>query len=161
RARWPNTPVPDIFTSPNYARAAAQYARPPKDCVPHPSPTNPDYYACNQEIQVDSSYPLPGDLTDYTIQISLGHHWCWQTGTVRSSHRNRLTFHFNEYGGNNAATIFQDNPTENYFFLEGAGELDAPGEWWLDSSGTLSLWTLQGDSPANHLVEYKARQFAF
>src|SRR5262245_15170348 len=160
RARWPNTPVSDVFTCPNYACAAAGNAEPPTGRVPCP-PNNPDYWICNQVIQVDASYQLPADLTGYTIQISLGHHWWWQTGTVQSASGNTLTFQFDEYGGINAATTFAGNPTENYFFLEGAGELDAPGEWWLDGAGTLSLWTPGGDSPAHHVVEYKVRQYAF
>ena len=96
---------------------------------------------------------LPADPVDYTIQICLGHHWWWQTGTVvQPSSGDSLTFQFNEYGGINATTTSPSAPAENYFFLEGEGELDFPGESWLDSSGSLSLWTPEGDSPANHLV---------
>src|SRR5215471_16439507 len=52
RARWPNTPVSDVFTSPSYACAAAQKAVPPTHCVPYPSQNNPDYWICDQTIRV-------------------------------------------------------------------------------------------------------------
>ena len=121
--------------------------------MPHPSPTEANYWTCNQTIVVNAGFQLPADPVDYKIQICLGHHWWWQTGTVvQPSSGDSLTFQFNEYGGINATTTSPSAPAENYFFLEGEGELDFPGESWLDSSGSLSLWTPEGDSPANHLV---------
>src|SRR5262245_36634055 len=60
RARWPNTPVSDVFTRPHYARAAAGKAGQPFDCVPHPPPpSKPSYWTCRQAMQVDSRHRLP------------------------------------------------------------------------------------------------------
>jgi len=51
----------------------------------------------------------------------------------------------------------------NYFYLFGVPQaLDAPGEWFFDpTSNTLSLWTADSSNPANHLIETKARLYAF
>src|SRR6185437_766393 len=50
----------------------------------------------------------------------------------------------------------------NHYYLGGvSGALDSAGEWFRNSSGQLSLWTTSGDSPANHVVEAKARRFGF
>lgn len=52
---------------------------------------------------------------------------------------------------------------DDYYFLSGKLEaLDMPTEWFLDtSSNTLYLWTPKGDSPINHAVEAKVRDYAF
>ena len=91
-----------------------------------------------------------------TISIDSGDAWVFQSGTVTASSPGSLTFSYTA-----------DHPTElplagNKFFLTGvAGALDTAGEWFRASNGTLSLWTPAGDSPANHVVEAKARQFGF
>ena len=49
------------------------------------------------------------------------------------------------------------------FYITGKlAALDAAGEWFRDAAAnTLYLWTPTGDSPANHLVEAKARTYGF
>jgi hypothetical protein len=47
-----------------------------------------------------------------------------------------------------------------YYLAGKRGALDTAGEWSLED-GVLSLWTPEGDSPANHLVEGKTRDYAF
>jgi hypothetical protein len=50
----------------------------------------------------------------------------------------------------------------NNYFLSGTFQaLGAPGEWYRDPSGNLYLWDPNSDSPASHVVEVKARQYAF
>jgi len=50
---------------------------------------------------------------------------------------------------------------DDFYYLSGKLEaLDAPGEWFLDAeTKTLYLWTLDGDSPAEHEVAAKARTY--
>jgi uncharacterized protein (TIGR03437 family) len=102
------------------------------------------------------------------INICLGVCWGWQTGTVTDSPagNSQLSFTYHEWtGATDVITPSSDNP----FFLWGKlSELDSPGEWFREGAaskssagGTLYLWTPQSDSPAQHLVEVKRRQFAF
>jgi hypothetical protein len=51
----------------------------------------------------------------------------------------------------------------NFFFLWGKLQaLDYPGEWFRDNStGVLYLWTPNGDSPANYVVEARRRKVGF
>jgi hypothetical protein len=50
----------------------------------------------------------------------------------------------------------------NYYYLWGKlAALDAPGEWFRDSSGNLYLWTPDGSNPSTHLIEAKRRLWAF
>ncbi len=51
---------------------------------------------------------------------------------------------------------------DDRYYLSGKLEaLDLPGEWYLDRAAkTLYLWTKEGDDPASHRVEFKARDLA-
>jgi uncharacterized protein (TIGR03437 family) len=94
-----------------------------------------------------------------TIMAALGTAWVWQVGSVVSSTKNpgQLSFIFTKLS--DSQTPGADTP---YFLTGRLSELDAAGEWFLDSpSATLYLWTLAGDSPTQHLVEAKHRQLAF
>jgi uncharacterized protein (TIGR03437 family) len=96
------------------------------------------------------------------INIRLGAGWVWQTGTVVGSPtgNTQLSFTFSEWSGVNDAIV---PSAGNPFYLWGVlGELDAPGEWFAQSSSsTLYFWPPASDSPAQHLVEAKRRQVAF
>ncbi|WP_237742716.1 Calx-beta domain-containing protein [Actinopolymorpha alba] len=49
-----------------------------------------------------------------------------------------------------------------YFIMGKLAALDYPGEWYYDkAAGQLYLRTTASDNPANHTVEYKARNLAF
>ena len=49
-----------------------------------------------------------------------------------------------------------------FYISDSFKALDSPGEWWLDkAASTLYLWPPGGDSPSDHLVEAKRRQYAF
>ena len=92
------------------------------------------------------------------------------TGTVTSSAPGSVTFSFVYQGA--------DPGAGDTFYLDGGITLDGGGafnplttsvgasaEWYLDTSTTpnytLYLWTPTGDSPANHVVEAKARAYGF
>ena len=97
------------------------------------------------------------------INICLGACWTWQTGTVTDSPagNKQLSFTFLEQQTTQGDVLI---PTpNNAFYLWGKlGELDSPGEWFLDSSSsTLYFWPPATDNPAQHAVEAKRRQFAF
>jgi hypothetical protein len=181
-ARWPNTPLGLTFTKPCYATAAAANAGAPTNIVPVSPPLPSPWVTCDETIQLDPTFQVPAGASGDIIQIVMGPHWFWQTGTVNSvtTASNSLNFHFTETFTTlrgmevpinaqvNANGLFGGTPTASYLFLEGADELDSAGEWWLTAGagtnpqvGTLSLWTPQGDSPANHVVEHKVRPFAF
>ena len=85
---------------------------------------------------------------------------------MTASSRGSLTFTFQDL------TCTPDNG--EWFYLDGLPptgnaapvDLDSPGEWYLNinpqtHSNTLYLWTPTGDSPANHTVEAKAREYGF
>lgn len=120
---------------------------------------------------------LPSRPADYwsgaTIHISLlnvnydqGAGWTWQTGSVVNASTGELSFRWNRWvlSGTNASNPQPIVPgAKNPYYLTGKlSELDAAGEWFLDSaSSTAYFWTPAGDSPALHLVEAKRRQFVF
>ena len=92
------------------------------------------------------------------IHILSGKGWTAQTGQVTSSADGQLTFTYQEAGS------ASEHPTAgNGYYLFGKFQaLDAPAEWYHDpTTGRLYLWTPHGDSPAAHLIEVKARPYAF
>ena len=90
------------------------------------------------------------------LNIVLGKVWVAETVRVTASGLGWLSFSFQK--GDDYLP-----QAGNPFFLTGKqAELDAPGEWFYDEAQRqLYLWTPVGDNPANHTVEFKARQFAF
>jgi len=91
------------------------------------------------------------------IRIGPGQDWVNQTGVVTASGPGFVTFSY-EAGD----PKYQEPVAGNQFYLFGVpGALDAPGEWFRNSGGQLSLETPADDNPANHLVEAKARLYGF
>jgi uncharacterized protein (TIGR03437 family) len=91
--------------------------------------------------------------------------WHWQTGTVVGSAAGKLSFTW-------TPVLYRDwqwgpqpnvpGPENPYYLTGKLDELDSGGEWFLeDTSSRLYLWTPSGDSPAQHMVEAKRRQYAF
>ena len=91
-----------------------------------------------------------------TLHITLGKVWVAETAKVIASGSGWIQFKFREGGDYRPAA---GNP----FFLTGKlSELDSPGEWFYDAAAHLLHFRPPGDdSPAGHVVEYKARKFAF
>ena len=99
---------------------------------------------------------LSGDWSGAGIHIMSGEGWYGQTGAVAASGNGWLTFSFR---ADNSYLIPRGG---NSYYLYGKFQgLDSPGEWFRDNTGALYLWAPAGDSPAAHVVEVKARKFAF
>jgi hypothetical protein len=112
---------------------------------------------------VNAAFQLPADPVDYTIQICLGHHWWWQTGTVvQPSSGDSLTFQFNEYGGINATTT-----TPPALLPKTTSSSRVKASWTsLANRGSIprapSAFGLPREIPRPITwFEYKARQYAF
>jgi hypothetical protein len=94
------------------------------------------------------------------IRLGAGN-WVQITEPVDSSEPGSITFHPHlervDYPPDYEARA------GNQFWLSGKfTELDTEGEYYRDSaSSTLYLWTPTDDSPANHVVEAKRRDYAF
>jgi hypothetical protein len=100
-----------------------------------------------------------GYWTGTTIHICLGPVWVQTSHRITGSAPGSISFNF-PYDPKDPIFV----PTEgNPFWLSGKLELLTQGsEWFHDSGGgSLYLWTPAGDSPANHTVEAKKRQYAF
>jgi len=122
------------------------------------SPAGPFGGVATATITSSSLTQAAGALDGATIHIAPGEGWVWQTGTVIDSQPGQLTYQYTQLN-----TSYQIPRDGNRFYLTGQLQmLDSPGEWFHDSaSGTLYLWTPQGDSPGAHDVEAKHRLFAF
>jgi hypothetical protein len=91
-----------------------------------------------------------------TIHIAPGQAWVAQSGTVTSSAPGSITYSYSQIDKYSIPT------KGNGFYLTGIFHaLDAPGEWYRDSSGKLYIETPAADSPTSHDVEVKHRDYAF
>lgn len=138
-ARWPNTNLD--LSHPTFATVASASAHSGYDTA---------------TIYDPSMTQSPGFWNGGLIHIQAGQGWVAQTGTIVDSRPGQVTFTYLNNGS------YETPQAGNHYYLTGgAGALDIAGEWSLSASGQLSLWTLAGDSPANHVVEAKHRQYAF
>jgi hypothetical protein len=97
-----------------------------------------------------------------TIQIAAGEGWVLQTGTVIDRVGNRLYYTLPYLSPDEPIDIYGAVAGNAYYLTGSFQALDSAGEWYRDpTTGTLYLWTPTGDSPANHVVEAKARAYAF
>jgi uncharacterized protein (TIGR03437 family) len=157
-ARWPNTtldvshPTVAHFSSGSYVSGTPLAVGTIADTS---LPAKPENYWTGATIHM-SLLNVPWDQ---------GAGYNWQTGTVVSSTAGQLSFSWTQ----NVYPTWPFGPQPNvpgpknpYYLTGKLSELDAAGEWFLDSaSSTLYFWTPGGDSPAQHLVEAKHRKFAF
>lgn len=91
-----------------------------------------------------------------TLTIMPGQGWVSYTGVVNNSGPGWLQISLPALGQN------EQPVAGNSYFLSGTFQaLDAPGEWYRDSSGALYLWDPNSDNPSWHTVEVKHRQYAF
>lgn len=141
-ARWPNSSL-DI-SRPSWSTA---------DSVTIPDPGNAVVTLS------DASLAQTGGYWDGArLNMGVGRVWVSQTYTVTNSSSGQLVF----YAGDASNANYQPSSGNPYFLWNTLNALDAPGEWFLDAgASTLYLWTPDGDSPANHLVEAKRRTYAF
>ena len=90
------------------------------------------------------------------IHITPGAAWVTYTGTVTDSGPGWLAVSLP------AATDYEQPTAGNRYYLTGNFQtLSNPGQWYLDRSGNLHLWTPGSDSPNAHDVEVKQREYAF
>jgi len=99
---------------------------------------------------------VPNYWVGATLHVAVGKIWMSETATVMASGPGWVSFKFHE--GEHYRPI-----AGNPFFLFGKlSELDAPGEWFHNPAAQVLHFRPPGtDSPAKHLVEFKARPYAF
>jgi hypothetical protein len=143
QARWPSTSFD--FSHPTLAHAGAGSTGVVNNNV------------LNNTL-VDPNLTQPdGFWTGATIVIGAGPDWIFETDTVTSYTRGVL--HFN---GTTNSIEFAATPGNPYYLIGKSGALTAAGEYFRDpTTGNLSVWTPNGDSPASHDVEARHRQWAF
>jgi hypothetical protein len=148
-ARWPNNSGPDLYHATTATISSSTTTA---------NPSGPYLTTQTATIQSPSLTAPAGAWVGATIHIAPGQQWIWQTGTVLSNDVGALTYQFTQL-----ETSYQLPSKGNPFYLTGKYQaLDAPGEWYLDSStGLMYLWTPQNDNPGSHDIEVKHRQFAF
>ncbi|MBT7301945.1 MAG: DUF1565 domain-containing protein, partial [Victivallales bacterium] len=142
-ARWPNSPVNDLM--------AMQRARAGE--------------GTGYEILADPKLP-PGDWNGAVVIFWPGSEWVNTTRRV-ADYQPGTSFRFATTAEHKTKDKFhKEDPYKpragNPYLLVGAlAGLDSPGEWYLDeTTGTVYLWTLDGNSPATHQVEAKQRLLA-
>jgi hypothetical protein len=89
--------------------------------------------------------------------IATGAEWVDQTGTITASSPGSITVSYYQ------ETSYQVPRAGNRFYIVGAPvALNSAGEWYRNpGNGQLYLWDPSSDSPANHTIEAKARQYGF
>jgi len=98
----------------------------------------------------------PNHWTGAALQIALGKVWIAETRKVIASGPGWVRFTFYEGGD------YQPRAGNTFFLTGKASELDAPGEWFYDqATQTLRFRPPDDTHPGTHVVEFKARHFAF
>lgn len=163
-AKWPNT-----TTSP---KAYPSGTIPPVDIM-HPaksiltSPSQPRVFdnstGTNWYYITFTDTNLWPKATNYYVgaEIYMQPHnngWSWtQTGEIVAHTNATLTMRTPSSAG---PDIFPNG--SRYYLFNKLEMLDAPGEWYHDKqAGLLYLWTPTGNHPSNHVVEARARDYAF
>ena len=99
------------------------------------------------------------DWTGAIATPNVSHQFSTWAREVRNHARGKNSF---EYDRNLNLTYDVSWEDDKYFLLGKLEALDISTEWYLDTqTQTLYLWTPEGDSPANHTVEVKVRDYAF
>lgn len=145
-ARWPNSSL--NFSDPTFESSETIQT----------TDEATGYYYPSTATLTDANLPGgAGAWVGATIHIAAGQGWVVQTGTVLNSSTGQLTFGFLH------STVYEDPASGDPYYLTGSFQaLNAPGEWYRDpNTGLLYIWMPDSDSPASHVVEAKARQYAF
>jgi hypothetical protein len=142
-ARWPNSTLTDLM---DMKRATAG--------------AGTDY-----DTLADPNLPA-GDWNGAIVIFWPGSEWVNTTRRV-TGYQPGVSFRFDrDCRAKNADPYHAEDPYKpragNPYLLVGSlAGLDRPGEWFLDeATGTVYLWTPGGDSPAQHRVEIKQRDYA-
>jgi parallel beta-helix repeat protein len=159
-ARWPNTSL-DV-SHPSLAVAGAN------------TTGVPGTYSFLTETIYDTHLTQPaGYWIGATIHVESGAFWVYEAATITNYTRaviNGVSYGVITYQSSfNYPTYYTDQPG-NVYYITGdpyftAGQfqnLDSAGEFYRDpTTGKVYLWTPAGDSPSSHVVEAKAREWAF
>jgi len=86
--------------------------------------------------------------------------WSWTfSGTIVAQTNTALTLRSANSGPGSSTTLPRGS---RYYLYNQRQMLDNPGEWYHDKpNGVLYLHTLDGSHPAGHVIEAKARDYAF
>jgi len=107
-------------------------------------------------IHHDALNQSPDHWVGASLQIALGKVWIAETVKVIASGPGWVRFTFHE------GSDYQPRVGNTFFLTGKASEVDAPGEWFFDPAAKTLRFRLPGDDdPAAHVVEFKARNFAF
>jgi len=129
---------------------------------PHDLPSWATAFSAQSYIVDNNLLNSGSNWAGATIQIAAGEGWVMQTGTVIDRVGNRLYYTLPYLTPSTPIDIYGAIAGNAYYLTGKFQALDSPGEWYRDpTTGTLYLWTPTGDSPANHVVEAKARAYAF
>jgi len=106
----------------------------------------------------DSALTQPaGFFNGAKIHALFGPNWVAQTGTVTNYTPGSVQFKWNYYG-----STYYPQAGNPYYLFGLLSLLDIPSEWFIDANaGILYLWPPQNDSPVNHVVEAKQRDYGF
>jgi fibronectin type 3 domain-containing protein len=159
-ARWPNTSL-DV-SHPN-----VEYTGPNTKGVQNSNGTL-------TETIYDANLTQPaGYWNGATIHIQTGAIWVYEAATITNYTRavvNGVSYGVITYTSSFTSTTYNlAGPGDPYYitgdpyFTAGSFQtLNGPGDFYRDpNTGKLYLWTPNGDSPANHLIEAKHREWAF
>lgn len=143
-ARWPNMRFDQLWERSSWAHSGTGSA---------------------YEKMVDPELAKTGiDWTGAIATLNVAHQFHTWTRRVTRHGKGSDTFEYVGNMGKLSGTIGNPWHWENdYYYLSGKLEaLDIPTEWFYDrESRMLYLWTADGRSPAEHLVEVKVRDRAF
>jgi hypothetical protein len=97
-----------------------------------------------------------GFFNGATIHALFGPNWTAQTGTVTNYTPGSVQFNWH------FSSIYYPQAGNTYYLFGLLSLLGIPSEWYIDANaGILYLWPPQNDSPVNHVVEAKQRDYAF
>jgi predicted GH43/DUF377 family glycosyl hydrolase len=107
-------------------------------------------------IEHEALSQAPDHWAGAFLHISLGKVWIAETVKVIASGPGWARFTFHE------GADYQPRAGNTFFLTGKSSELDAPGEWFYDAKAQTLRFQAPGDeTPAAHVVEYKARKYAF
>ena len=142
KAKWPNN-VTDILTTSSWAEVDSATANPLTE-----------YTITDSALASFST----GYWNGATIVCVAGVSYAAASSTITSFSAN--TLHFAPWAG--GSTSYQPAVGDLYYVTDSLKALDVANEWYKNSAtNTLYLWAPGGDSPANHIVEAKKREYGF
>jgi hypothetical protein len=159
-ARWPNTSL--NVSDPNWELTGANTT----------GTINPNGTITNVVYDPNLTQPT-GYWNGATIHIESGETWIYEAATITNYTLTTINgavygviTYTSSYTGSDYYTAVPGDPyyiTGDPYFAAGQFQnLDSAGEFYRDpNTGILYLWTPYSDSPASHVIEAKAREWAF